>query len=228
MSVPFDRKTKRILEKIPYFQGLGEAILQEVANEIEVRKCEAGRILFLHDDVGAGLHLVDSGLCKVYYMSPDGREHILYRLTSGDYCNEVSAVDGGPNPANFAAIEESTVWVLRPNSMLRLRQRFPMLNDVIIRSLATHARQLARRVYELTFLSVTARLALFLLQQCDEHGRLERRQWPQDEIAAYLGTVRDVISRSFKKLRGDKLIEMDRRIIQIIDRERLKKYLHFI
>ena len=222
MSVPFDKKTKRMLQNIPYFRGLEEVILRQVANEIEVRQCEAGRILFLHDDDGAGLHLVDSGLCKVYYMSPNGREYILYRLAAGDYCNEVSAVDGGPNPANFATIEISTVWVLTPNSMLRLRRQFPILNDVIISSLATHARQLARRVYQLTFLSVTARLALFLLQQCDEHGCIERTMWSQDEIAAYLGTVRDVISRSFKKLRHDKLIQMDRRTIQIIDRTGLQ------
>ncbi|MEM7033153.1 MAG: Crp/Fnr family transcriptional regulator [Chloroflexota bacterium] len=222
MPVPFDKETKQLIEKIPYFQNLEEAILKYAAEEIQVRHFEAGRVLFSHDDEGAGLHLVVTGLCKVYYISPDGREQILYKLNPGDYCNEVSVVDGGPNPANFATIEDSKVWVLTETSMLRLRQRFPVLNDVILRNIAGHARQLARRVYQLTFLSVTSRLAFFLLQQSDEHGQLQRRQWPQDEVAAYLGTVRDVVSRSFKELRENNLIEMDRRTIQILDRDGLQ------
>lgn len=222
MPIQFNEETKQLLERIPYFQGLGEAVLREAANEIQVCQCEAGEILFLHGESGTGLHLVASGLCKVYHMSLDGREQILYKLASGNYCNEVSAADGGPNPANFAAIKKSTVWVLTEISMLRLRQRFPILNDVIIRSLAIHARQLARRVYELTFLSVTARLALFILQQSDEDGQIERHLWPQDEIAAYLGTVRDVISRSFKDLRDKGLVEMDRRTIRMLDEDGLR------
>ena len=58
MSVPFNRNTKQILDNIPYFHGLEEVILRRVADEIQVRKYEAGKILFLHDD---------SNCCAFFY-----------------------------------------------------------------------------------------------------------------------------------------------------------------
>ena len=78
MPVPFDAETKQLIEKIPFFQRLEETILRYAAEEIQVRHFEAVRVLFSHEDDGAGLHLVVDGLCKVYYISPDGQKQILY------------------------------------------------------------------------------------------------------------------------------------------------------
>ena len=84
-------------------------------------------------------------------------------------------------------------------------------------------RQLVQRVYNLSFLSVTGRLAAFLLQQSDEQSALSRRRWTQDEIAAHLGTVREMVGRAFRELHQAKLISLDRHRIEILDREGLKE-----
>jgi CRP/FNR family transcriptional regulator len=132
-------------------------------------------------------------------------------------------VDGGPNPANLAALEDSTVWVISGESLTRLRQRYPALNDVIIKNLAMRCRQLVQRVYNLSFLSVTGRLAAFLLQQIDQSNVLSRRRWTQDEIAAHLDTVREMVGRALKELQEAELIAIDRHRIEILDREGLKE-----
>jgi CRP-like cAMP-binding protein len=84
-------------------------------------------------------------------------------------------------------------------------------------------RQLVQRVYNLSFLSVTGRLAAFLLQQSDEHNALSRQQWTQDEIAAHLGTVREMVGRAFRELQEAELIAIDRHRIEILDREGLEE-----
>lgn len=222
MPVPLNTDTKKLIRIIPYFSEFEDNELESVALEISVKRCSPGENLFTQGEKGAGLHLVVEGLGKIYGLSADGREQILYQLGPSDYCNEVSAADGGPNPASLALIEPSEVWVLTPAALSRLRKQFPKLNDIIIKNLAQHARQLSRRIFQLTFLSVKQRLALFIIHQSDEHGRLDRQIWPQDEIAAYLGTVRDVVSRAFKELREAGLIKMNRRIIEIVDTDALK------
>ena len=223
MAVQINQRTISLLKTIPYFKGLDDKIVESAAREVHIRHYGAGEVIFLEGDRGAGLHLVVEGLCKVYYLSPEGREHILYRLAAGDFCNEVSAADGGANPANLAALEESAVLVVTERCMTRLRQDYPLLNDVVIKNLANHSRQLARRIYQLTFLSVTGRLASFLMQQSDASGRIERQQWPQHEIAAYLGTVREMVGRSIKELREAKLISVTRKTIQILDQAGLRE-----
>ncbi len=223
MPVHINDSTKALLRGVPYFQDLDEGALETVAREVIVRRYAAGELIFLEGDSSAGLHLVAQGLCKVYRLSAAGREHILAALGPGDSCNEVPVVDGDPNPASLAAIEDSTLWVISKQGLTRLRRQHPALNEIIIKSLAMRCRQLVQRVYDLSFLPVTGRLAAFLLQQVDERDELSRRRWTQDEIAAHLGTVREMVSRAFRELQEAELIAIERHRIEILDREGLEE-----
>ena len=120
-------------------------------------------------------------------------------------------------------MEDSVVWVISGEALTRLRRRHPILNDIIIKNLAMRCRQLVQRVYNLSFLSVTGRLAAFLLQRSDKTNQLSRRRWTQDEIAAHLGTVREMVGRAFRELQQAELIAIDRHRIEILDREGLKE-----
>ena len=223
MSVSINDDTRILLRAVPYFQSLDDDALAAVAREVIVRRYAAGTLVFLEGDPGAGLHLVANGLCKVYRLSMGGREQVLATLGPGDSCNEVPAVDGGPNPASLAAIEASTLWVISQQALSHLRQRNSVLNDVIIASLAARCRQLVERVYNLSFLSVTGRLAAFLLKQSNEHSDLSRRQWTHYEMAAHLGTVREMVSRALRELQEAELIAIERHRIEILDREGLEE-----
>lgn len=214
----FDTTTNSLLAGIPYFRALADDGLRSVAQGVIVRHYSAGEVVFIEGNPGRGLHLVVEGLCKIYHLSPEGREHILHLLEPGDFCNEVSAVDGGPNPANLAAVEDSTVWVITKDAMDNLRQQYPTLNDVIIQNLAQHCRHLVKRIYTVSFLSVTGRLAAFLLREGRNGTTLDRHRWTHDEIAAHLGTVREMVVRSFRELEQAKLIAFDRHQIKILDR----------
>ncbi len=220
--ISLDGNSKPLLTTISYFRNLDHRTLENVAAELVVRHYNAGEVIFLQGEANAGLHLVVEGICKLYQLSPQGREHALALLKAGDSCNEVPVVDHGPNPANLIALEDSTVWVLSSEAMSRLRHKYPELNDYIIENLAMRCRQMVERIYTLSFLSVTGRLAAFLLQQVETKNTLNRRQWTQDEIAAHLGTVREMVGRSFKELQQANLIAINRHQIEIIDREGLE------
>jgi CRP-like cAMP-binding protein len=222
-AILIDDKAKSLLKAIPYFRALADEALMAVGREVIVRRYNAGEIIFLEGEADAGLHLVVEGLCKVYRLSEAGREHVMVTLGPGDSCNEVPVIDGGPNPANFAAVEPATVWIISEEAMDRLRRQYPPLNEMIAKNLAMRCRQLVQRVYNLSFLSVTGRLAAFLLQQMDEGSALSRRRWTQDDIAAHLGTVREMVGRAFKELQEAELIVFDRHRIEILDRAGLEE-----
>jgi CRP/FNR family transcriptional regulator len=75
-------------------------------------------------------------------------------------------------------------------------------------------------VEDLSLRSVRGRLARFLLERAEE-GEVER-EWTQDEIAARLGTVRDVVGRNLRALADAGLIEIRRQRIVLLDREGLE------
>jgi len=214
--------TWNLIRAVPYFAQLTGAELAQVAARLMERRVDAGQIVFFEQDECVGLHLVVAGQARIYRVSLDGREQVLAVLGPGDSCNEVPAVDGGPNPASCAALEPTTFWVLSRADLDELRQEIPTLNDAIIASLAARCRQLVQRVYNLSFLSVSARVAQFLVDQTEPGHPLSRRRWTQEEIAAEVGTVREMVGRALRHLSEDGLIRLERHRIHVVDREGLR------
>lgn len=212
---------------IPYFASLSPGDLDAVASCLVERQLEGGQVGFLEGDDAAGLYLVVEGQAKILRISTEGREQVLSLLYPGDSCNEVPVVDGGTNPATFMAVEPTTVWVWTVDAMAHLRREIPRLDGMIISSLAGRCRELVDRVYALSFRSVTARLAGFLLEQADLGAQvdLDRRRWTQEEMAAHIGTVREMVGRALRNLERDGLIRFDRSRIQIADRRGLESLL---
>jgi CRP/FNR family transcriptional regulator len=115
-----------------------------------------------------------------------------------------------------------TFWVLSRGALDQLRQEIPGLNDAIVASLAARCRQLVQRVYNLSFLSVTARVAQFLIRETEPGHVLSRGRWTQEEIAAEVGTVREMVGRALRHLAEDGLIRLERHRIHILDRRGLE------
>jgi CRP/FNR family transcriptional regulator len=193
-----------------------------VLEAVVERRLDAGALGFVEGGSTAGLHLIVEGQAKIVRHSRTGREQVLALLGPGDSCNEVPVVDGGPNPATFIAVEPTVAWVWSRVAMNRLRQQIPDLNETIVSSLAARCRELVDKVYNLSFLSVTARLAAFLLSQADGLGEgLDRRRWTQEEMAAQIGTVREMVARALRNLEEDGLIRFNRHRIEVVDRDGL-------
>jgi CRP-like cAMP-binding protein len=68
-------------------------------------------------------------------------------------------------------------------------------------------------------------LAYFLIEQASqqENRDLDRGRWTQEEIAANIGTVREMVGRSLRSLEKDGLIRMNRHRIEIIDRTAMEQ-----
>jgi CRP-like cAMP-binding protein len=105
--------------------------------------------------------------------------------------------------------------------MLHLLDTNPRLARGVIQNLAGRVLHLVALVEDLSLRSVDARLARLLLERSVDDIILRQRWATQAEMAARLGTVPDVISRSLRKLVNQGLIQMDRSAIRILDRAKL-------
>lgn len=190
------------------------------------RVFEAGAIIFLEGEPTSGLFLIAQGKVRIFKVSSEGKEQGLHLLGPGDVFNDVAALDGGPNPASAMALEPAVVWVLPREQLMRAVESSPELARAIIEHLAARARYLVTKVEDLSFRSVTARLARLLLEQASLSGtenQLTRQRWmTQAEMAAQLGTAREVVGRSLRELESEGLIGVERHRILILDREGLE------
>lgn len=213
-----------LLRSISYFSGLDEATLGALARVAVRRRYEAGQMIFVEGEPCAGLFIMESGRVKIFKLSPGGREQILHMFAAGEGFNDVAILDGGPNPANVMALEPTSVLVIDRPSMVDLLERYPVLSRAVIENLASRARHLVSLAEDLSLRTVMGRLAKLLLEQATEEVDLEGvpRGLTHAQMAARLGTVREMITRSLRKLEGEGIIEIERHKIVILDREALE------
>jgi CRP/FNR family transcriptional regulator len=206
-----------ILGAVPHFSGLDDVTLRAVAQAAIRRSYANNQIVFVEGEPSLGLFIVESGWFKVIKLSPDGREQVIHFLGPGETFDALSVFSEMPNPATVVSLEESAVWLIHREAMLRLLDTHPKLTRVMVQKLATRVHHLISLVEDLSLHTVEARLARLLLEQAGQ-GTVQRRRWAtQTELAARLGTVPDVLSRALRKLAAEGLIRVARHQIEILD-----------
>ncbi len=199
----------------PQFRGLASVAIE--------RKVERGTIITLEGDPAEAMYVVSSGRVKVVRYSAEGREQILHIVEPGDHFNTVPVFDGGPCPATTKALVPTTLLVLPRPAIQDLIRRYPEVAAAFLREFAGRLRMLVGLVEDLALHTVYGRLAKLLLQQAEaaEVGE-PAPPMTQAEIAAHLGTVREMVGRTLKSFEGAGLIALDRGAIRILDREGLR------
>jgi CRP/FNR family cyclic AMP-dependent transcriptional regulator len=211
-----------LLGSVPYFAHLDAATLSAVARGAARRDYDKGEMVFLEGDPCAGLCVVEKGRVRLLRLSVDGREQVVKLVRPGEFFNEVAVLDGGPNPVSAMAAMETILWVIDRATMLQLLEEHPDLAAAVIENLASRARHLLALVEDLSLRTVSARLAKLLLAQ--EGGRAEApRRLTQQEMAAQVGTVREMVSRVLRRFEEEGLIRFDRHRIMILDRQGLEE-----
>ena len=210
------------LRRNRYLQGLEDEALSQLAAQTQLLSYDDEEIIIHESLPGPGLFIIESGRVKIYKGSPTGREMIINVLDTGDSFNEVPVFDQDPNPANVAAVMETRVWLIDAEALRSLIADHPQAAQQIIINLSQNLRMLVGKVAELSFYTVTARLALLLrdLPESQLSGKGPSRL-TQDDLAARVGTVREVVARSLRELEKCGAIEVNRGRIKVLDRDKL-------
>ncbi len=212
----------KILKGNEYFDDLSENILKDVAEHMHLREYQRGDVLFWEDDPCDGLHIIEQGSAKIFKLSPQGRQYIVRILQEGDTFAEVPAFDEGTNPVNVEALETCRVWVINTQKLHELILEHPVFAQKVLKNFGKMLRGMVRMVSEMAFYQVTHRLAHLIAELPQERSA---PHWTQEQLAARLGTVREVVARSMKELERSGAIKVEDRRIQIVDQEIFSQWL---
>ena len=206
----------KVLRGNEYFDDLPEALLKEIAAHMNLREYQRGDVLFWEGDPCDGLYIIKQGSAKIFRLSPQGRQYIVRILQEKDTFSEVPAFDGAPNPVNVEALENCLVWVIDDKILRGLVSTHPQFAQKVLVNFGRMLRGMVYKVSEMAFYQVTHRLARLITEmEVDE----SRPHWTQEQLAARLGTVREVVARSLKELERSGAIKIEDRRIEIVDKE---------
>lgn len=218
------------LRKLPVFVDLEAADLAAIGRITAERRVERNRTVFAEGDPGEGFHFIRSGKVKVFKSSEDGKEHILNILGPGDVFAEVLLFNEAPYPASATAIEDSVIGVIRNRDLEALLVDYPKIAVRIIRVMSKKLQYIQSRIKLLALSDSQAKVAQALDYLAERYGRQTDRGWEvaleinRQDLANMAGTTRETVSRVFRTLKDDGVIDDDERRLVVRDRQRLRDY----
>lgn len=209
---------------IPYFDNLGPRDLSRIEAATRHHTYQAGATIFAEGEACAGFHIVLDGLVRIYRMNAEGRLHTLSLLRAPSTFNEVAAVDGGVNPFNAVAVTSVETASIPHDRLQNLMATEPALLRSYVQALAHLNREFIERLEDMTFRSIPSRLAKLFLHETTYADQIAEApsQLTQEEIAAILGTTREVVGRALRGLLNAGLLKKRGRYVYVVDRRGLE------
>lgn len=211
-----------ITKRCHLFSGLPDEDLDYLARVGKLREYDKNEVLFSDGEKALGFYVVGSGKVKIYKLSPEGKERILHIVHPGGTFAEAAIFGNGLYPAYAEPLEKSQLVFFSKNEFLALLHEHSQIAINMIGGLSRFLRQFATQIEELTFKDVPARLARYLLELAGDEAETVELPISKSQLASNLGTVSETLSRTFRKLTDDAIIEVRGKMIDILDRDRLE------
>ena len=218
------------LKSTRLFGELDDSTLRMLADRATERKFQKDEILFVAGEQAAGMYVIVDGSVRAFRVSLDGREQVIHIERAGATIAELPVFDEGAYPSTAAAEEPTTTLFLDKRDVRSLCLQHPEIPLAAIKVLAARLRRCAELVEALSLREVGQRLARFLVNEArrdgtrGENGFVLTLTQTNQQIAARIGSVREVISRAFTRLQHEGLIHVKGRQVVIPDEAALEAF----
>jgi CRP-like cAMP-binding protein len=217
-----DNDRTSFIRTVSFCAGLPDSAIMALSAIAMPLQRPAGAFIQFEGDPAEVMYLVIHGRVKIARTSASGREQVLNVIGPGGHFNTVPMFDGGTCPANVQALEALALLVLPRDRLLRVLEQQPALTLALLKEFTSRLRHLVNLVDDLALHSVQGRLAGLLLDQAAEDERgLPAQPLTQAEMAARLGTVREMVGRALRTFEALGLLRLDRGVIVLLDRAEL-------
>lgn len=214
------------LTRFPLFANLSQPTLTDLAGLMVLQSYPAGTLVQIQEEPCRFVGFVYAGAGVIFRMAANGREQVLSKIGPGMHFNTVPALDVDQRlRGSIRAVSPLKIMQIPTAEYRSLLQSHSDLAYLILTDFAHRLDALTNLVEELSLHSVRSRLAKFLLEHAT--GEEITQQWTQDEIAAYLGTVRDVVGRTLRAFMDAGWIQRQGDSLIILERHKLEEEANF-
>ncbi|MBU3206331.1 Crp/Fnr family transcriptional regulator [Clostridium algidicarnis] len=207
---------------VPLFNHLNIEDQKKINELVTHHLVEKGELVFSPDEE-AQLIIVARGNMKVYQLSVTGKEQLLRVVEPGGYEGENQLFGADNNTLFGEALEQTEVCVLRQSDFQKLLLKYPQITLKLLEINAEKSLKLEQQTQFLVMEKVEERLATYLinLSKVKEENCVVLPM-KMKELAAFLGTTPETLSRKFKLLEKEGFIRRDKKTIIILDHNKLE------
>lgn len=196
----------------------------DLINRSQPRCFKKGDSILPYQDECLGLMLVQSGQLRSFVLSAEGKEVTLYRLFDLDICLfSASCILNNIQFEIQIQAEKDTHALLVPSTLYeRLMNQSAAIANYTNQLMSSRFSDVMWTLEQVLFKSMDSRIAQFLLEYANIEGS-DDLALTHEAIARDLGTAREVVTRMLKYFSNERLLELTRGRIKLLDRRRLRK-----
>jgi CRP/FNR family transcriptional regulator len=218
-----DPSTADVLKGTALFSALSDAELASLAKRTLIRSFASAELIFSEGEPCTGFYIVSRGRVRIFKISPSGREQVLALEGPGRSVAELPVFDGGPYPASGAAVEPSELLFISRQDFRALCLEYPEISLKMLQVVGARLRRLVGIIEELSFTTVRHRLISWILRQAKSRDGLRFMLGAShQELAAQIGTVRELVSRNLARLQAQGFIGINGHEVTILNLEGLE------
>ncbi len=191
------------LRDIQLFAKLSDAHVSEIKANSVVRSYAKESIVFYEGDRGEYLYIVIEGTVKLYKTSPKGTQIQINRFEAPAVVGEYACFERMPFPATCEFVTDGKM-ALVPYDLIYKNLGDEEFSLEIIKSLTSKIMVLSALIHKETIFSSEAKVAKMLLENSEIFSKLK-----YNEIASILNLTPETLSRIFKKMKKEQIIEVD-------------------
>lgn len=196
---------------VPIFNHLDEASMMKVAEKAHHKGLKRGEYLYQATDADDSVYIVHKGQVRIFHLSESGKEQLIRVLNPGDFTGEWTIFSTDAYHEHYAeATRNSAICAINRNDLLELLKEYPEISMEILSSMSDRLQQSERQTASVATEPVTNRIIYYLenLAGADsEDDATVTLPMTRRDLASYLGTTPETLSRRFKDLETSGLIE---------------------
>ncbi|MBR6620089.1 MAG: Crp/Fnr family transcriptional regulator [Clostridia bacterium] len=171
-----------------------------------------------------GIVMLRSGCLRVYILSEDGKDITLYRLHAGDMCmlSASCVLQSITFDVHIDAEENSECYIVDGCAFSSVADRNPDIRIFTLETAVSRFSDVMWVMQQILFMSMDKRLAIFLYEEMNRTNS-DIINLTHEQIARYIGSAREVVSRMLKYFSNEGFVELSRKGIKILDKNRLRE-----
>lgn len=216
------RNTLECLELVPLFASLPLEQRQAIADLIVQQPYSKGSTIYLAGDEVSRFLIVEHGQIKITQSSAAGNEQIVRVLNAGEFDGEANLFGRTERDTSATVLTDALVCQINRADFQRLLHQIPEVAVSLLNQMSQKIAQLEKQVTLTNTVDVKGRLAQYLVETSAAlHQESFSLPLLKKDIATYLGTTAETVSRTFKELVHEQLITNKGRQVTILDADGL-------
>ncbi len=171
----------------------------------------------------SGVFVLQSGTLRVYVLSEEGKEITLYRLHKGEMCmlSASCVIQSITFDVMIDAEDDCQCFIISASAFANISEKNPQVKIFALETAVSRFSDVMWVLQQVLFMSMDKRLAIFLYEE-SVRLQTDTLTYTQDQIAKHLGSAREVISRMLKYFSNEGIVEVSRKGVRILDKNKLR------